>query len=90
MDNAPYYSIITNKSPRKNAKKQEMIDFIEGNGGRAPNGATKTILFEIIQNIIKANPRKFDQKIAAEICTQNGIEVKLKIWCWTCHIPSFF
>lgn len=78
LDNAPYHSIITNKTPRKNAKKQEMINFIETNGGEVPNGATKTILFELVQNIIKANPNNFDQKIAEEICAQKGIEVNFR------------
>lgn len=83
LDNAPYHSIITNKTPRKNARKQEMIDFIEENGFSTPNGATKSILYEIIQNIIKANPKKFDQKVAEEICLENGIEVKISILKFT-------
>lgn len=76
LDNAPYHAIVTNKSPRKSDKKQLMIDFIQQNGGNVPIGATKSVLFGIIQKIIEANPGKFDQKIAEKICAENGIEVK--------------
>lgn len=76
LDNAPYHAIVTNKSPRKNDKKQVMIDFIQKNGGNVPNGATKSVLFVIIQKIVETNPGKFDQKVAEKVCAENGIEVK--------------
>lgn len=75
LDNAPYHSITINKSPKQNAKKQDLIAFIQKHNYEVPEGSLKIHLYGIVEQIIAENPGIYDQKLAEKICSENGIEV---------------
>lgn len=63
LDNAPYHGRTRFKIPRaKNAKRQQMIDFMDGNGIEYSINGTKAQFDSLIENFISKNPELGEEK----------------------------